>query len=57
MLTVFLLPEGFLASTTGMLKVLATDLKPLIVLALGLALAFYVINKLMGLLIGTLGKR
>lgn len=57
MLALFLLPEGFLASTTEMLGILTTDLKDLIVLALGIALAFYVINKLIGLLFGVLKKR
>lgn len=57
MLALFSLPDGFLASTTDMLGTLTTDLKDLIVLALGIAIAFYVINKLIGLLIGVMRKR
>jgi len=53
---IFSLPENFLASTTQIIGFLSSDLKDLIVLALGLALAFYFLNKLIGLIHSTMRK-
>lgn len=51
---IFSLPENYLASTTEMINILTTDLKGLIILALGLALAFYFLNKIIGLIRSTM---
>lgn len=53
----FTLPDNYISSTTNMINTLSSDLKDLIVLALGMALAFYFINKMIGVIIGTLKKK
>lgn len=53
----FSLPDNYIGSTTEMINTLANDLIDLIILALGIAIGFYFINKLVGLIIGTMKKR
>lgn len=49
MLTIITIPEGFVASTTGYIGSLFTDLSLLIVLVIGLPLAFWAIRKVISL--------
>jgi hypothetical protein len=52
----FSLPSGFIASTTGMMYQIFLDLKDLIILGIGLALGFYVINRFIQAMKEGLGK-
>jgi hypothetical protein len=44
--TIFNLPIGYFASTTGFILNITTDLKDLIILGFGIAIAFYVLQKI-----------
>jgi hypothetical protein len=46
----FALPTGYFASTTALLLGLSTDLKDLIILGLGIAIAFWVLPKMIDLI-------
>jgi len=48
MLTIFTLPEGYFASTTGIIGAVFTDFKPLIILGFAIPLSFYLFNKVIG---------
>jgi len=51
------LPDGYFSSTTNLISQLSTDLKDLIILALGIPLAFWVLSKLIRLILSGFGKR
>jgi hypothetical protein len=48
--TLFLLPDGFLSQMMDYVSAIFTDAKLLILLALGVPLAFYVIKNVIGLM-------
>jgi len=50
LLTLFTLPDGFLASMMDYVGAIFTDAKLLIILALGIPLAFYVIKNVIALM-------
>ena len=50
MLTIFTLPDTFVASTTAYIGETITDLNVLVVLAIGLPLAFWGIKRIIGLM-------
>jgi len=49
MLSLITLPEGFVSEMTGWIGNVFTDLSPLIVVAIGLPLAFWGIARVIGL--------
>jgi len=49
MLTLLTLPTDFMSSMTAYIGELFTDLNPIIVLAIGLPLAFWFIGKVVGI--------
>jgi len=50
MTPIITLPANFIASTTEYVGQLFSDLTPVIVLLVGLAIAFYVVSKVIGLM-------
>lgn len=47
---IFSLPSGYFSSTTDFILNLTTDLKDLIVLGFGIALAFYILPRIINLI-------